>query len=178
MKDIVNIKKLKKKKRVNSKAKGGAFERQVANLLNEQFETKEFSRTPGSGAFATTHQHLPEHITVAGDLITPLNFKFCIECKKGYNDQSIFSLLDYNSKIWQFIEQCENDAKKLNKVPMIIYKQDRKDILVITYKDMFTTMIPSITIFKDNKEALTAHTYSIYKLKDIIEDYREKWFIN
>tara|TARA_A100001515_G_scaffold2396_2_gene2424 strand:+ start:1440 stop:1973 length:534 start_codon:yes stop_codon:yes gene_type:complete len=175
MKDIIDLKKLKKPKRVNSKAKGGAFERQIAKMLNEQFDTKEFSRTPGSGAFATTHQ-LPEHITVAGDLITPLNFKFCIECKKGYNDQTIYSLLDYNSKIWQFIEQCERDAKKMNKVPMIIYKQDRKDILVITYKDMFTTMIPSITIFKDDVERLTNINYSIYKLKDIIADYREKWF--
>ena len=176
MKDKVNLEKLKKKKRVNSKAKGGAFERHIANLLNEHFETKEFNRTPGSGAFATTHQ-LPDHITVAGDLITPLNFKFCIECKKGYNDQTIYSLLDYNSKIWQFIEQSEKDAKKLNKMPMIIYKQDRKDILVITYKDMFTTMIPSITIFKDNKETLTPNTYSIYKLNDIIVDHKKKWFI-
>ena len=175
MKDIIDIKKLGKKKRVNSKAKGGAFERKIANLLNEQFETKEFNRTPGSGAFATTHQ-LPSHITVAGDLITPKKFKFCIECKKGYNDQTIYSLLDYNSKIWQFVEQCEKDAKKMNKVPMIIYKQDRKDILVITYKDMFTTMIPSITIFKDNKQTLTSDTYSIYKLKDIINDYKNKWF--
>ena len=81
MKDIIDIKKLGKKKRVNSKAKGGAFERQIANILNERFDTKEFNRTPGSGAFATTHQ-LPEHITVAGDLITPLKFKFCIECKR------------------------------------------------------------------------------------------------
>ena len=166
MRDIVDTKILKKKKRVNSKAKGGAFERLVANMLNEQFETKEFNRTPGSGAFATTHQHLPEHITVAGDLITPLNFKFCIECKKGYNDQTIYSLLDYNSKIWQFIAQCENDAEKLGKVPMVIYKQDRKDILVITYKDMFSTMIPSITIFKDKIETLGYKSYNIYKLKD------------
>ena len=119
MRDKINLEKLKKPKRVNSKAKGGAFERQIAKMLNEQFSTKEFSRTPGSGAFATTHE-LPEHITVAGDLITPLNFKFCIECKKGYNDQTIYSLLDYNSKIWQFIEQCEKDAKKMSKVPMII----------------------------------------------------------
>jgi len=176
MRDIVDIKKLKKKKRVNSKAKGGAFERKIATMLNEQFETKEFNRTPGSGAFATTHV-LPEHITVAGDLITPLNFKFCIECKKGYNDQTIYSLLDYNSKIWQFVEQCEKDAKKMKKVPMIIYKQDRKDTLVITYKDMFTTMIPSITIFKDNIETLTANTYSIYKLEDVLNDYKANWFI-
>ena len=175
MKDIVDLKKLKKKKRVNSKTKGGAFERKIANLLNEQFETKEFNRTPGSGAFATTHL-LPEHITVAGDLITPKNFKFCIECKKGYNDQTIYSLLDYNSKIWDFIKQCEKDAKKMKKVPMIIYKQDRRDILVITYKDMFTTLIPSLTIFKDNKETLQIDIYSIYKLKDILKDHLTNWF--
>jgi len=175
MKDIVNLEKLKKKKRVNSKAKGGAFERKIANLLNEQFETKEFNRTPGSGAFATTHL-LPDHITVAGDMITPLNFKFCIECKKGYNNQTIYSLLDYNSKIWEFIKQCEKDAKKMKKVPMIIYKQDRKDILVITYKDMFTSIIPSITIFKNQIQNLISDTYSIYKLKDILKDRRYKWF--
>tara|TARA_R110001583_G_scaffold53838_6_gene165577 strand:- start:120 stop:650 length:531 start_codon:yes stop_codon:yes gene_type:complete len=175
MKDIVDISKLKKKKRVNSKAKGGAFERKIANMLNEEFNTKEFSRTPGSGAFATTHQ-LPEHITVAGDLITPKNFKFSIECKKGYNDQTIHSLLDYNSKIWEFVHQAEKDAKKVKKVPMIIYQQDRKNILVITYKDMFTTMIPSITIFKDNVEKLTANTYSIYRLKDILNDYPRNWY--
>tara|TARA_R110000824_G_scaffold209686_4_gene395551 strand:- start:424 stop:954 length:531 start_codon:yes stop_codon:yes gene_type:complete len=175
MKDIVNISKLKKKKRVNSKAKGGAFERKIANMLNEEFNTKEFNRTPGSGAFATTHQ-LPEHITVAGDIITPKNFKFSIECKKGYNDQTIQSLLDYKSKIWEFIGQAEKDAKKIKKVPMIIYQQDRKDILVITYKDMFTTMTPSITIFKDNIQTLTANTYSIYKLKDILTGNATHWY--
>ena len=175
MKDIVNLEKLKKKKRVNSKAKGGAFERLIAKMLNETFETKEFCRTPGSGAFATTHE-LPEHITVAGDLITPLNFKFSVECKKGYNDQTIYSLLDYNSKIWQFIEQSEKDAKKTKKVPMIIYKQDRKDILVITYKHIFTTLIPSIDIFKDNIDTLSTKTYSVYKLKDLLNDYKANWF--
>ena len=64
----------------------------------------------------------------------------------------------------------------MNKVAMIIYKQDRKDTLVITYKDMFTTMIPSITIFKDNINTLMGDTYSIYKLKDILKDRRENWF--
>ena len=59
---------------------------------------------------------------------------------------------------------------------MIIYKQDRKDTLVITYKDMFTTLIPSITIFKDNIETLTAKTYSIYKLKDVLKDNKANWF--
>jgi len=59
---------------------------------------------------------------------------------------------------------------------MIIYKQDRKDTIVITYKDMFTTMIPSITIFKNNINTLITDTYSIYKLKDILKDRKERWF--
>jgi hypothetical protein len=65
----------------------------------------------------------------------------------------------------------------MKKVPMIIYKQDRKDTLVITYKDMFTTMIPSISIFKDNIKTLSINTYSIYKLEDILKDYKANWFI-
>ena len=123
MKDIVDITKLKKKKRVNSKAKGGAFERKIANLLNEQFETKEFNRTPGSGAFATTHQ-LPDHITVAGDLITPKKFKFCIECKKGYNNLDLYSLLNPKSKIYDFIKQTEKDAEEANKSGIVLMAQD------------------------------------------------------
>ena len=65
----------------------------------------------------------------------------------------------------------------MNKVPMIIYKQDRRDTLVITNYNMFTTNIPSITIFKDNKEKiLYTDTYSIYKLKEVLKDYKANWF--
>ena len=91
MEDNFDISALKKKKKVNSRAKGSTFERQIAKMFNEKFNTKEFSRTPGSGAFATTHS-LPDHLKIYGDLITPQNFKFCIECKKGYNDINLYSL--------------------------------------------------------------------------------------
>ena len=57
MEDLYNLDNMRKKpKRKNSKAKGSAFERKVAKLLNEHFETTDFQRTPGSGAFATTHK--------------------------------------------------------------------------------------------------------------------------
>ena len=91
MKDNYDISALKKKKKVNSKAKGSSFERQVAKILNDRLGTTEFSRTPGSGAFATTHS-LPDHLKIYGDLITPQNFKYCLECKKGYNNQNLYSL--------------------------------------------------------------------------------------
>jgi len=118
------------KKRTNSKAKGSRFERKVASLFNDRFKTKEFSRTPGSGAFATTHS-LPDHLQIYGDLITPKNFNYCIECKKGYKNININHLLDYSSQLWKFINQCEKDAKKCNKEPMVIFQQDRQPILCI-----------------------------------------------
>ena len=81
--DILSHGEFKQKKRINSRRKGNAFERKISTLLNERFETNEFCRSPGSGAFATTHK-LPQHIKVHGDLITPEKFKFVIECKSGY----------------------------------------------------------------------------------------------
>ena len=130
MKDDYDISPLKKKKKVNSRAKGSSFERQIAKLLNDRLGTTEFSRTPGSGAFATTHS-LPDHLKIYGDLITPQNFRYCIECKKGYNNQNLYSLFNKSSEFWKFIEQCQKDSDKCNKLPMVIFKQDRQPTLLI-----------------------------------------------
>ncbi len=100
MKDDFDLSNLRKKpKRKNSRAKGAAFENKVAKILNNRFNTSEFSRTPGSGAFATTHK-LPDHLKLHGDLITPKNFKFIIECKKGKTRQVLTLFLTYNVKTW------------------------------------------------------------------------------
>jgi Holliday junction resolvase len=133
--DLTNLGKAKKT-RTNSKAKGSRFERKIANMFNEKFNTTEFSRTPGSGAFATTHS-LPEHLQMYGDLIAPKNFKYCIECKKGYKNIKINHLIDYSSQFWEFIEQCEKDSKKCGKEPMILFQQDRQPILAITQEKGF-----------------------------------------
>jgi Holliday junction resolvase len=98
MEDNFDISGLKKKKKVNSRTKGSTFERQIAKKLNERFNTTEFMRSPGSGAFASTHT-LPEHLKIHGDLITPKNFKFCIECKKGYNKENLYSLYNNSSDL-------------------------------------------------------------------------------
>ena len=89
--DLTNLK-TDKKKRTNSKAKGSRFERKIASILNDRLNTKEFSRTPGSGAFATTH-NLPDYLKIYGDLIAPSKFKYCIECKKGYKNIKINHIL-------------------------------------------------------------------------------------
>ena len=130
MKDNFNLDKLRKpkKKRINSRKKGNTFENKICKLLNDRFETNEFCRTPGSGAFATTHS-LPEHMKVYGDLITPLNFKFVVDCKKGYNEEALSTIFNEKSKFWEFVEQVERDAKKAGRLPLLIWQQDRKNIL-------------------------------------------------
>ncbi len=168
MKDNYDISALKKKKKVNSRAKGSTFERQIAKILNDRLGTTEFSRTPGSGAFATTHS-LPDHLKIYGDLITPQNFKYCLECKKGYNNQNLYSLYNHSSDFWKFIDQCQKDSEKCGKTPMVIFKQDRQPTLAI---------IPSHVVVESNnyieihKEGVY---YRIYMFDDLLQEDDSIW---
>jgi len=119
-----------KKKRVNSKRKGSTFERKIAKILNERLGTKEFSRTPGSGAFATSHKNLPDHLRIQGDLITPVDFPFVVECKNGY-DVQIDDLFKRKSDFHSFVKQAQSDAKSAKKDWMVIYQKTRRMALVI-----------------------------------------------
>jgi len=171
MEDNYDISALKKKKRVNSRTKGNTFERQIAKLLNDRFNTTEFSRTPGSGAFATTHT-LPDHLKIYGDLITPQNFKYCIECKKGYNNENLYSLYNYSSAFWGFLDQCEKDSKKCCKIPMVIFKQDRQPTLAIvpSYVHYNSNPIKYIQIMKSDLVK-----YNIYLLEDLLKQSDFCW---
>ena len=170
MDDNYDLNKLRKKpKRKNSRTKGNTFERQVAKLLNDRFKTEEFSRSPGSGAFATTHS-LPDHLKIYGDLITPQKFKFCIECKKGYNNQNLYSLYNYSSDFWKFVEQCEKDSEKCSRLPMVIFKQDRQPTLAtVPYDIEFGQELKYIQVHKNK-------TYRIYLFDDLIKCWDQCWF--
>ena len=170
MNDNYDLRNLRKKpKRKNSRTKGSTFERQIAKVLNDRFDTTEFSRSPGSGAFATTHS-LPDHLKIYGDLITPQKFKFCIECKKGYNNQNLYSLYNYSSDTWKFIEQCEKDSQKCSRVPMVIFKQDRQPTLAI---------IPQSVEVTDDIKYIEIHNkkhYRVYLFDELIKCWDSMWF--
>lgn len=160
-----------KSKKINSNKKGGTFSRKICNLLNERFNVKEFSKTPGSGAYATTH-NLPEHLKIYGDLITPKNFRFCVELKKGYNKITLGSWFNKKSQIWDFITQSEKDSLKSNKISLLIFQQDREVILFILAKE-FTKNLnnqDTIEIKINDKE------YTIGKLEDILNLDNSFWF--
>ena len=175
MEDNYDISALKKKKKVNSRAKGSTFERQIANTLNDRFNTAEFSRSPGSGAFATTHT-LPDYLKIYGDLITPENFKYCIECKKGYNKENLYSLYNYSSPFWGFLDQCLKDSEKCDKIPMVIYKQDRQPTLAIVPNYVKVNMLQQYIEIQKQEDPFTLRVYRIYKLDDLLSDYDSMWF--
>ena len=158
MKDNYDLSKLKSKKkpRKNSRAKGNSFERKISKLLNERFSTKEFSRTPGSGAFATSHKNLPSHLKLYGDLITPQDFRYVIECKKGYNQENICSFFSKKSSLKAFIKQALKESKYSNKPYLIIIEQDRKKPICITD----VNQIDNVTVL--------LHNYLIYEDKYLI----------
>ena len=165
MEDSYNFEKLRKKpKRKNSKAKGSAFERKVAKILNEHFETTDFQRSPGSGAYATTH-NLPDHLKIHGDLITPQNFIYSIECKKGYNNLDMYSLLDPKSKIYEFIKQAEKDADQAKKEAIVLMAQDRRDIIALIKQDSHIS-----NQLKINKKKIIyiLHDYILVSFKDVL----------
>lgn len=163
--------KLTKKKKINSRSKGNAFERKVCALLNDRFNTKEFARTPGSGAFATTHK-LPDHLKIYGDLITPKNFRFVIECKKGYNKINLNSIFNHSSDLWDFIKKAERDSEACGKPLIIIFQQDRQDILVISKKETF----PQEKSFTEPIKNIEFDNYIINLLEDIIK-YDDCFFL-
>lgn len=153
--DILCCGEFKKKKRVNSRRKGNAFEREIAKLLNTRFDTTDFCRSPGSGAFATTHE-LPQYMKVHGDLITPENFKFILECKSGY-DVTFDDIFKPKSDLYKFIEQAKRDAAKADKGWMVIYKKTRHKPFVITDKK-----------FKISTTVTINGKLYVYRLSDIL----------
>lgn len=174
MKDNYDISALKKKKKVNSRAKGSTFERQIAKILNDRLGTTEFSRTPGSGAFATTHS-LPDHLKIYGDLITPQNFRYCIECKKGYNNQNLYSLFNKSSEFWKFIEQCQKDSEKCGKLPMVIFKQDRQPTLaIIPHYVRMSKDYPNIQV----EDIETLNKYKVYLFDEILKKETDQFWMS
>jgi hypothetical protein len=144
-----------RKKKVNGKLKGNRYENSIAKKLNKVFDTTEFCRTPGSGAFATTHT-LPQHIKVAGDLITPINFRFIIECKNGYKIE-IDHLVNKKSAIWDFIRQAKRDGESINKDWLLIYKKDRRKGIAISnvsYPGIMKVDLPSKCFLYDLDDLL------------------------
>lgn len=119
---------------VNSKKKGNRGEREVVKLLKDWWGGN-FMRNLESGATSTLLEGMaPDDVVgrLAGDIMTPLDFPFCIEVKT-YASIDIWGVVrsPTNNQIATWWRQCKNDAARAKKAPMLFMKEDRKKWHVI-----------------------------------------------
>jgi hypothetical protein len=173
-----------KKKKVDGKAKGDRTEKNLCHLLAEHFG-EPFTKAPGSGAFTSQIDHLPEHAkkTLTGDICGPENFKWVIECKGGYEDDIHFGALDGNglSRLDEFIEQTTKDADYCGRKSIICWKRNRKPWLAMLRLEDLTHCDSIAT--GDMEDNFPYRLYyrewimvSLEKLLEVTKDEKEFWF--
>ena len=122
----------KQSKKINSKRKGNRNELDLAKIFTKRFK-KGFSRSVGSGNRWSQTAFLPKHAqkVFSSDLVVPLNFKFSLESKGGYDGIDLNSVfLRGNSDLDKFLMQAYKDANKCDKRPLLAWKRSRKPWLV------------------------------------------------
>jgi len=129
----------KQSKKINSKRKGNRNELDLAKIFTKRFK-KGFSRSVGSGNRWSQTAFLPKHAqkVFSSDLVVPLNFKFSLESKGGYDGIDLNSVfLRGNSDLDKFLTQAYKDAKKAEKKPLLAWKRSRKPWLAfVLSKDL------------------------------------------
>ena len=159
---------------VKGKQKGNSFERKIANLLSERFQTvtgipNSFRRNIDSGSFwgATNQYRIQTHDTskaIFGDIVCPENFNYNIECK-FYKEAPSFNLLIHQDiKQWdEWIEQAKQDSVNANKKMCLIIKYNKIGEIVIldqlptnmtysfTYKSYYVTTLENFLSLADTE---------------------------
>lgn len=146
-------------KQGGGKQKGSAFERlickELSSWLTEGKRNDLFWRSAMSGGRATLTLNKDSVSNQAGDL-SPIDRLgqaftdiFYIECK-FYKDLHINSLLfgtPAKNSLLDFWTVAAEEAKKYDKIPLVICKQNRREILVLTDHAGFIT--PSLEMLDD-----------------------------
>jgi hypothetical protein len=127
-------------KKGGGKAKGGSYEREISELLSLWFSEGErddiFYRSHSSGArFTARGKNKKDTAYQSGDITCsdpigePLIKNWSIECKTGYGSWDVLDIIDSKQKqtvLEKHWEQCETDAAKSNKHPVLIFRRSRK----------------------------------------------------
>ena len=157
---------------INSKQKGGQFERKIANLLSARFELitgikQSFRRNPDSGSFfGASNQfrketHDLDHANF-GDLMCPKAFNYSIECKHYKTGPSFAAIVKGKITQWDtWIAQAKQDAINSKKAMLLIIKYNGVDEIVFLstpvdnvpmlfpYKDVFGYRLDDLLLLDD-----------------------------
>lgn len=108
--------------KVNSKQKGGRFERAICKWFTE-WTGYEFNRVPASGGLRWKNAENITSDVACTDSKHSRRFCFSIECKSYSELKFEHILLEKKScKILKFWEQAREDAHRAGKLPMLIMK--------------------------------------------------------
>ena len=117
-------------KHINSSNKGRTFEREICKILAENFGG-EYRRVPMSGGFMGGANRLRNKEVrqdakdiLSGDIICPDDFPFSVECK--HHKEIRWTELN---KYWIKIKE---EANKMKRIPLLIYRENRKPIMVMS----------------------------------------------
>lgn len=169
------------------KAKGNGYESTIAKQLSKALQPLNFIRTPGSGArvggknFETIGQMFGEDALkiFVGDVV-PVNekkegirFKHSIECKFYAEQDSFTSLVANTANVFKWFGEAVDDAVKVDKSPMLIFKWNRTPSFVavdtlderLDYRILTSRGIkPQLTLLT----SVTIRSIDIYYLDDLL----------
>ena len=166
------------------KAKGNGFENIVAKKLSAALDPLKFIRTQGSGArvggknFQTLGQMFGEDALklFVGDVV-PVNekdagvvFNFSIECKSYAKSDSFETIVAGNANIFKWMQESIDDAVKVNKIPLLIFKWNHSPIYVAGLHDDMTDQ-PKISLTQNGR------MIDVFYLDDLLL-IRDFWLSN
>jgi len=110
--------------RINSKAKGSKNEREAAKAL-ERWCDMPFTRVPQSGGLRWQGGQNITGDIIPEDMYELRDFPFSIEVKSRKELDFENLLLPNNSDILKFWDQATSDAKRVDKIPLLMMRRDR-----------------------------------------------------
>lgn len=164
----------------HSKQKGNSFERKIAKVFSEKFKHKyggkdSFRRNLTSGGFfgggnASRKESIIEnHQVDIGDIMTPPNFKFTIECKFYKNAPTLASLFKGNKTLDAWIEQAKLQKDTAQKEFLLIVKWNGLQEMVI--------LEPRVMLGYPLKNFISYKNLYIVAFEDILSiDALEFWY--
>lgn len=164
-----------KPKRLNSKAKGGAFEARIAKALSAALPLN-FIKSPGSGAriggknFATIGKLMGEEamklfnadVVPVNESATGVHFNFSVECKAYATPDNFVSLVSGTANVFKWFSESVVDSAKIERQPILIFKWNATKIFVAVHAGTWSPIAPSLSISSSHGKL------DIYLLDDLL----------
>lgn len=159
-----------RKKGLNSKKKGARGELLACKLFAEWTGT-EFNRVPRSGGLRWA-----DSSQIAGDIVcsSAFVFPFVVEVKNYENLNIKQGSVGRKAEIFKFWNQACRDAIRVNKIPLLIVKDNTTEFVLIFSKTFKVNILEELFAIEKDYTKLVA-----YKFSDITAKYSFKeWLIH